>query len=134
MAGYDVIRFRVDEAERARIQALADRLAGGNMSRLLRQLIEEKEAGMMKKFYVAEFQTDEPIDLRVFAGFDRDEAVTEAATEWRHLTDREKAKRQLTVLAIDVPETCETVEDAEAWLDAEDRWGLGGEPVLELGR
>lgn len=43
----DVIRFRVTAEERARIQALADRMSGGNVSQLLKTLVAQKEAEIM---------------------------------------------------------------------------------------
>lgn len=130
----DMIRFRVTPAERARIQTLADRLTAGNVSKLIKQLINEKEESMMKKLYIAEFQNEAAYDLRVCSTFDRDEAVAEAGTAWRYMTEKERAKQVLTVLAIDVPDSCATVQDAEDWLDRTDGWSGGGEVVLELGR
>ena len=40
-----VIRFRCTEEEKAEVQRLADKLAGGNVSGLLRQLLQKSEEG-----------------------------------------------------------------------------------------
>lgn len=87
---------------------------------------------MMKKLYVAEFQNEAAYDLRVCATFDCDEAVAEAGTAWRYMTGKERAGQILTVLAIDVPDSCATVQDAEDWLDRTDGWSGGGEVMLEV--
>lgn len=52
----DVIRFRVTEDERKRIQALADKRTNGNISSLLKGLIEqaEKEGEPMQETYTTE--------------------------------------------------------------------------------
>lgn len=43
MTSSDVIRFRVTQEERARIQAMADRLTGGNVSRLIKRLLDQAD-------------------------------------------------------------------------------------------
>lgn len=129
----DVIRFRCTDKEREKIQRLANERTDGNISRLIKQLIDKEGENIMKKYYVAEYDTRDQIDLHVYSSFNRDEAVTEAAAEWKTLTSGEKARRKLTVVAYEVPDTCETVNDAEEWMDRADAWVAGGDLVLELG-
>ena len=52
----DVIRFRVTEDERKRIQTLADKRTNGNISSLIKGLIEqaENEDEPMQETYTAE--------------------------------------------------------------------------------
>ena len=50
----DVIRFRVTEHERERIQALADIRTNGNISRLIMDLIEQAEGDDPASGYTAE--------------------------------------------------------------------------------
>ena len=127
----DVIRFRVTDSERERIQKLANRVSGGNISKLIKNLIEREEANQMKKLYIAEYDTTDSIDTLVIATFKRDEAIAEAGYEWHHLTDAEKDRRPINVMAYDVPDACETVEDATDWL-YDDHIAAGGELVLAL--
>lgn len=129
-----VIRFRCTEEEKAEVQRLADKLAGGNVSGLLRQLLQKAREDSMKKLYYAEYETNDPIDCWIASGFDKDAVIVKAAAEWQHLTEAERARRTVTVMAYDVPEDMETAEDAEAWMTARDQWSAGGEEIFTLGK
>lgn len=129
-----VIRFRCTEEEKAEVQRLADKLAGGNVSGLLKQLLQKAREDSMKKLYYAAYETSDPIDCWIASGFDKDAVIVKTVAEWQHLTDAERARRAVTVMAYDVPESMETAEDAEAWMSANDTFCGGGELIFTLGK
>ena len=116
----DIIRFRVTPEERARIQALADRLTSGNVSRLIKQLIDEKEANTMTTLYVANVYADVNYDTMIYRGYSRDDAERAMEDAWNSWSERQRRSGSVSVYSVEVPAGL-SPEDALAW--AEDHLG-----------
>lgn len=116
----DVIRFRVTPEERARIQDMADRLTGGNMSRLIKQLIDEKEANTMTTLYATNVFADVNYDTLIYRGYSRDDAERAMTDTWDGWNERQRRSGSISVYAVEVPAGL-SPEDALAW--AEDHLG-----------
>lgn len=116
----DVIRFRVTAEERARIQALADRMSGGNVSKLIKQLIVEKEANTMTTMYATNVYADVNYDTLIYRGYSREDAERAMEDTWDGWSERQRRSGSVSVYSVEVPAGL-SPEDALAW--AEDHLG-----------